>query len=74
MKITVEMAARILNKSKPFVRIGLQRNLLPFGFAMQKNPERRRSRYDYFINPKQFADYIGLTVSELEVKVREVSA
>ena len=72
MKITVEMAARILNKSKPFVRIGLQRNLLPFGFAMQKNPERRRSRY--FINPKQFADYMGLTVKELEMKVREVSA
>ena len=74
MKITVEMASRILNKSKPFVRIGLQRNLLPFGFAMQKNPERRLSRNEYNITTRQNAEYDGLTVSELEKKVKEVSA
>ena len=34
-KVTVKRAAEILGKSQQFVRIGLQRNILPFGIAMQ---------------------------------------
>lgn len=34
-KVTVKRAAEILGKSQQFVRIGLQRNILPFGVAMQ---------------------------------------
>lgn len=63
MKITIKEAARILERSEQFVRIGLQRNLLPFGFAMKRS---RASKFDYFINPAQFAAYCGVTLADLE--------
>lgn len=63
MKITIKEAARVLERSEQFVRIGLQRNLLPFGFAMKRNGARK---FDYFINPAQFATYCGVTLADLE--------
>lgn len=63
MKVTTHDAARILEKSEQFVRIGLQRQLLPFGFAMKRSGA---SKFDYFINPAQFAAYCGVTLADLE--------
>ena len=63
MKITIKDAAHVLERSEQFVRIGLQRNLLPFGFAMKREGARK---YDYFINPSQFAAYCGVTLADLE--------
>ncbi len=68
MKITVAIAARLLEKQQQFVRIGLQRKLLPFGFALQQRPGAKR---DYFINPKNFADYLGISMKELEGRVKD---
>ena len=73
MKITVKTAARIMEKGEMFIRIGLQRNLLPFGLAVQKNPQKRRCKYDYYINPKEFAEYLGLSREELEKEVMRMS-
>lgn len=67
MKITVKEAAHILERSEQFVRIGLQRNLLPFGFAMKRSGARK---FDYFINPSQFAAYCGVTLSDLEGRLK----
>lgn len=39
-----------------FVRIGIQRNVLPFGTA-QLLPNRKR--YSYYILPKRVYEYIG---------------
>ena len=33
-KVTIREAAKRLHKSEQFVKIGLQRNILPFGVAM----------------------------------------
>lgn len=63
MKVTVKEAAHILERSEQFVRIGLQRNLFPFGFAMKRSGARK---FDYFINPAQFAAYCGVTLADLE--------
>lgn len=63
MKITVTMAAKIMNKGPQFVRIGVQRNLLPFGIAMK---QKGNSRFDYFINPNQLAEYLGISLDELK--------
>lgn len=71
MKITIAMAARMLQKNQQFVRIGLQRKLLPFGFAMRVDEKRIKSRYDYFINPKEFADYLGISMKELEGRIQD---
>lgn len=55
MKVTE--AARIMGKDPQFIRIGLQRGLLPFGWAIKTDPVNKR--YSYFISEKLFNEYIG---------------
>lgn len=52
--IKVEKAAQIMGKSQQFVRVGLQRGLLPFGTAIKMS-----SMWTYHISPKLFYDYVG---------------
>lgn len=52
--ISIKKAASLLGKSEQFVRIGLQRNILPFGVAVQMS-----SRWTYSIIPAKFYQYIG---------------
>lgn len=61
LSIKVPTAAKIMGKSEQFVRIGLQRKLLPFGTAVKVS----ESRYSYHISAAQFCDYMGLTPEEL---------
>ena len=63
LKIRVADAAALMNKNKQFLRVALQRNLVPFGFAVKL---QEGGRYDYFINSCQFAQYLGITEEELE--------
>ena len=53
--ISITEAALIMGKSQQFVRIGLQRGLLPFGTAIKLS-----SRWTYYIYPEKFKDYIGV--------------
>lgn len=53
-RVTVSEVAKILGKSEQFVRIGLQRNILPFGVAVKTS-----SKYSYHISPKLLKEYIG---------------
>lgn len=54
-KITVRAAAKCLGKSDQFIRVGLQRGLLPFGNAV---PGTGRC-WNYYINPAQFREFVG---------------
>lgn len=54
-KISVKEAARCMGKSDQFVRIGLQRGLLPFGNAVPGTG----SKWIYYINPAKFMEYVG---------------
>lgn len=54
-KISVKEAARCMGKSDQFVRIGLQRGLLPFGKAV---PGTGRC-WNYYINPAKFKEFVG---------------
>lgn len=54
MNVTVKEAASRLGKSEQFVRIGLQRGLLPFGVAVKMS-----SKWTYHISPKKLEEYIG---------------
>lgn len=56
-KISVKEAAKIMGKSEQFVRVGLQRGLLPFGTAMKMG--RNSTVYTYYISPKLFEEYVG---------------
>ncbi|MGG4238583.1 helix-turn-helix transcriptional regulator [Bacillus safensis] len=57
-KISVQKAAKLLGKSEQFVRVGLQRSVLPFGTAVKLS-----SKWTYHISAKKFYDYIGLRVN-----------
>lgn len=50
----VEEAAKRLNKSQEFVRMGLQLGRLPFGTAVKTS-----SKWSYHISEKLFNEYVG---------------
>lgn len=54
MSFTVKEAAEKLGKSQMFVRIGLQRGVLPFGYAVKMS-----SRYTYHISKAKLLEYVG---------------
>ena len=52
--LKVAECARLLNKSPQFVRIGLQRGILPFGYAV-----RMSSVWTYHISDAKVYEYLG---------------
>lgn len=53
-RMTVAEAARRLGVSQQFVRIGLQRNILPFGYAVKMS-----DRFTYHISEAKLNEYIN---------------
>lgn len=53
--MTVAEAASLMGVSKDYIRVGLQRGLLPFGTALKMS-----NRYTYFISAKKFFEYLGV--------------
>lgn len=47
-------AAKLLGKSEQFVRIGLQRGILPFGYAVKMS-----SKWTYHISEHMVFEYLG---------------
>ena len=60
MRITVAQAAAMMNVSQQFVRLGLQRGVLPIGEAIQLPGS---SKWTYYISPPLLAQYIGVDLS-----------
>lgn len=54
-KISVDIAAKLLNKSPQFVRIGLQQQRLPIGSAVQMSSE-----WTYHISYELLKNYVGI--------------
>ena len=52
----VEEAARLMGVSAQYIRVGLQRGILPFGCAVQVSSQR----YTYFISRQKFAEFTGI--------------
>lgn len=57
--ISIKEAAAIMGKSEQFVRIGLQRDLLPIGRAIKMS-----SVWTYYISPKLLQDFTGQKFDE----------
>ena len=62
-KILPETFAKIINHSATWVRVSMQRGLLPIGVAMKVNQQSKRWSYD--IRPNLAANYLGISVEEL---------
>lgn len=52
--MTVSECAKLLDKSPQFVRIGLQRGILPFGYAIKMS-----SKWTYHISEAKVYEYLG---------------
>ena len=62
MNLKVAEAARLMKKSEQFVRIQMQRGLLPIGCVKQN----QNGKYSYYISPKLFEEYTGIKVEKKE--------
>lgn len=54
--LTVAEASELMGVSRQFIRVGLQKGILPFGYAVQIS----RGRYTYFISRQKFLEYTGI--------------
>lgn len=57
ISLPVKEAAKLMGKSDQFIRVGLQRGILPFGSAVKLS-----SRWTYYISPKKFSEFTGIQV------------
>jgi len=64
--MSVEEAASIMGKSMQFVRIGLQRERLPFGSAVKMS-----KKWTYYISRSKFFEYIGCDQSDCKLLSKE---
>ena len=55
--ITVEEASALMGVSRQFVRVGLQKGIFPFGYAVQISSDR----FTYFISRQKFFEYTGIS-------------
>lgn len=63
-KISVDEAAKLMNKSSQFVRVGLQQNVLPIGAAV-----RNKGRYSYYISPDRLREFLGMSERDFEREI-----
>lgn len=57
--MSIKEAAEVMGKCQQFVRVGLQRELLPFGTAIKMS-----SMWTYYISRKKLYDYVGIDTKE----------
>lgn len=58
--MTVAEASKLMGVSRQFIRVGLQKGIFPFGYAVQVSADR----FTYFISKQKFLEHTGITVSE----------
>lgn len=58
--ITIAEAAKLMGVSRQFIRIGLQKGILPFGYAVQVSADR----FTYFISKQKFFEHTGIGESK----------
>lgn len=59
-KMKVVECAKLLNKSPQFIRIGLQKGILPFGYAIKMS-----SVWSYHISEAKVYEYLGIDRKEV---------
>lgn len=56
-RLSVDQAAKLMEASKQFVRIGLQQGIFPWGYAVKTS-----SQWTYFISKQKFTEHTGINV------------
>lgn len=55
-RMTIAECARLMNVSEQFVRVGLQKEVLPFGYAVRISG----GRWTYYISRQKFEESTGI--------------
>lgn len=74
--ITVEMAAKMMQKDANWVRFGIISGYLPIGVATRKGERitdikkisSKFGRINYYISPKLFEEFTGIDIEKEEMK------
>lgn len=67
-KISCDQAAKIMQVNGMYVRMGLRCGRLPIGSAIQETGKR----WTYHISPGKLAEYLGITLQELENELKAI--
>ena len=62
-RLSVIEAAKLMGVSDQFIRIGLQQEKLPFGYAVQTS----KNRWTYYISPEKFYEETGIKCAPREL-------
>lgn len=57
-RISVDECARLMNVSSQFIRVGLQKGVFPWGYAVKMS-----SQWTYFISIPKFTEHTGIKIS-----------
>jgi hypothetical protein len=57
-RLSVSKTAQLMNVSEQFVRVGLQQNKFPWGYAVKMS-----TKWTYFISPTKFTEATGILVN-----------
>lgn len=56
VNVPIAVACKVMGKDPTYIRQGLIKGVLPFGYAFKKDGS---TRYSYYISPKQFYECTG---------------
>lgn len=56
--LSITEASKLMGVSAQFLRIGLQKGILPFGYAVQISSDR----FTYFISKQKFQEHTGINL------------
>ena len=57
-RLSVSKVAKLMNVSEQFIRVGLQQDKFPWGYAVKMS-----SKWTYFISPTKFTEATGIMVN-----------
>lgn len=57
-KLSVKETAELMGVSCQYVRVGIQKGILPFGYAVKIGG----NRYTYYISPEKFREHTGIVI------------
>lgn len=58
-RLSIQQTANLMNVSEQFIRIGLQKGVFPFGYAVKMS-----GKWTYFISRQKFTEHTGIKVNE----------
>lgn len=66
--VPIKIVAQVMKKDPQFIRLAMQKGLLPIGFAYKSD---NSTQYNYYVSPKLLYEYTGYLYQE-EMDVRNI--